>query len=275
MKYLVIETHLSYAIVLNSQGDFLKVANFNYEEGQTVDEVLIMNEPEKKKTILSFNSFMPLMAAAASFLIIALATWQMLFVSVGAIGIDINPSVVMEVNRLDRVSSLRGLNEDGLRLVEGVSFWGKPYDELSGTLTEKAMELDMLSEGSQVRVHLLKGSDGWSHEAFNKISQRITETITIEIDILRDDEIAPIEIPITPQPTEPTIQEIIPVPDVIKPPEPTPAPAPQAPLDDSDYDDYTDYDEPRDYDDTYEMDEDDSDYDDYDDDSSYDSSDYD
>ena len=35
MKYLVMECGLSYAVVLDQEGRFLKVANLNYQIGQT------------------------------------------------------------------------------------------------------------------------------------------------------------------------------------------------------------------------------------------------
>ena len=53
MKYMVMECHLSYAVVLDEEGRFLKVANRHYEVGQTVSEVVEMvlpqSKPQKKK----------------------------------------------------------------------------------------------------------------------------------------------------------------------------------------------------------------------------------
>ena len=42
MKYMVMECHLSYAVVLDENGSFLKVANMRYEVGQTVENVVEM-----------------------------------------------------------------------------------------------------------------------------------------------------------------------------------------------------------------------------------------
>ena len=47
MKYMVMECHLSYAVVLDENGSFLKVANMRYEVGQTVENVVEM--PPKSK----------------------------------------------------------------------------------------------------------------------------------------------------------------------------------------------------------------------------------
>ena len=40
MRYLVMECGFSYAVVLDQQGRFLKVANLGYAVGQTVDSVI-------------------------------------------------------------------------------------------------------------------------------------------------------------------------------------------------------------------------------------------
>ena len=40
MKYLVMECHPGYAVVLDDEGRFWKVANMGYEVGETVDDVI-------------------------------------------------------------------------------------------------------------------------------------------------------------------------------------------------------------------------------------------
>ena len=40
MKYLVMETHPAYAVVLYERGRFLKTANLHYQVGQTVQDVV-------------------------------------------------------------------------------------------------------------------------------------------------------------------------------------------------------------------------------------------
>ena len=49
MRYLVMECRPSYAVVVDEDGRFLKVANRHYEVGQTVTEVLPMQVPPQKK----------------------------------------------------------------------------------------------------------------------------------------------------------------------------------------------------------------------------------
>lgn len=49
MSYLVMECHPGYVILLDEEGRFLKAANFQYEVGQTVYELVVMKEPPEKQ----------------------------------------------------------------------------------------------------------------------------------------------------------------------------------------------------------------------------------
>ena len=49
MKYLVVECGLSYAVVLDEEGRFLKVANLHYQVGQTVTDVIEMRLPDASR----------------------------------------------------------------------------------------------------------------------------------------------------------------------------------------------------------------------------------
>ena len=57
MKYMVMECHPGYAVVLDEDGHFLKVANLRYEPGQMVTDVIEMQAPQdrqkkKKRTFM-------------------------------------------------------------------------------------------------------------------------------------------------------------------------------------------------------------------------------
>lgn len=49
------------------------------------------------------------------------------FTPAARIEMDVNPSIEMQVNRLDRVIQVRGLNEDGRELAKNVSLLNLPY----------------------------------------------------------------------------------------------------------------------------------------------------
>ena len=53
MTYMVMETHFSYAVVLDEGGNFLRVANMGYEIGDRIKSVFPMEEEEEKGEALS------------------------------------------------------------------------------------------------------------------------------------------------------------------------------------------------------------------------------
>ena len=55
MRYLVMECHPGYAVVLDGEGRFLKVANLHYTVGQTVTEVVMLAaaEPAARRRALT------------------------------------------------------------------------------------------------------------------------------------------------------------------------------------------------------------------------------
>ena len=53
MEYLVMECGLSYAVVMDAEGRFLKVPNLGYTVGQRLDEVLLLPESPAVKMSLS------------------------------------------------------------------------------------------------------------------------------------------------------------------------------------------------------------------------------
>ena len=45
MKYLVMECHPGYVVLLDEEGRFVKAANFSYEVGQRIDDPILMERP--------------------------------------------------------------------------------------------------------------------------------------------------------------------------------------------------------------------------------------
>ena len=73
----------------------------------------------------------------------------------------INPEVSMEVNRLDRVVSLEGENEDGEALVEGFGYYGRTVDEVSDDLADRAEEQGYLEDGGTIELSVESDDEEW------------------------------------------------------------------------------------------------------------------
>ena len=108
------ECHLAYAIVLDQKGRFKKVANLHYEVGQKVSQVVEFAAVRYK----SSRKISALFSNIISTLISAICFWQFLFVPVGAVTMQINPTIKAKINRLNYIISIEGLNEDGKALLD-------------------------------------------------------------------------------------------------------------------------------------------------------------
>ena len=49
MKYLVMEIHPAYAVVLDTKGKFIKAANMHYTVGQELEEIMELKLPQNPK----------------------------------------------------------------------------------------------------------------------------------------------------------------------------------------------------------------------------------
>ena len=69
MKYLVMEVHPAYAIVLDEAGRFCKAANLHYQVGDTVQTIVELRQPRAAAPIL-WKPLAGLAAAAAWFCLV-------------------------------------------------------------------------------------------------------------------------------------------------------------------------------------------------------------
>lgn len=167
MKYLVMECTLGYAVVLDSEGRFLRVPNLGYEVGQELNYVEDFAESDRKKTLYSIN-FKRWVAVAACFCILVLgaALWR---VPAGTVRIKINPDIKMTVNRFDRVVKIEGLNDDGKKLIEDYNGYGKTAKQVSDALADKAFKMGYLKTGGHIAVAADSKRDAWKMAMEEKI----------------------------------------------------------------------------------------------------------
>lgn len=249
MTYLVLETHRAYAVVLDSEGRFLKVANLGYAVGQELEEVMAIEEKRALPFSLS-PRFVQGLAAAAVMVFMVLGSWQVLLSPQGSVEMQINPDIMATVNRLDRVIRLEGLNPDGVTLIEDYQARMQPVDRVARDLAVKALQEGYLTDGGQINLIIDGQQDAWVAETGTRLSQELEAQFEgrVRIVILVPGETPPpapepIVIPVEPEPA-PT-----PSPAPVSTPTPaqvTPAPAPApAPTydDDDDDDDWDDADD--------------------------------
>lgn len=187
MKYIVMECHLSYAVVLDEEGRFLKVANRHYEVGQTVTEVIEMqvsqSVPVKKKTKKWRYS---IAAMAACLMLVVTSVFQMVQMPCASIYMTINPEVRIDVNRSDVVVGLDGINADGMDLIEGYDYKKKDLDLVMDELVDLAIDIGYLHEGGKITLSL-DANEKWivnhGDHLNDHLSEHLAEKITVTIDV--------------------------------------------------------------------------------------------
>lgn len=189
MKYMVMECHTGYAVLLDEEGRFWKAADLHYEVGQTVENPLLMKQPQPsgRRRITRLVSSTVAAAAACLFLFFVFGYYQNYLRIYSSIYLSINPEVQMDLNRYGNVVRLTGTNEDGARLLEGYNGRGKDKLTVADELIDRAIEMGFLSEGGQVSFFIDSPEDALFQEYGTELRTEINEhldgriTITIEI----------------------------------------------------------------------------------------------
>ena len=109
MRAIIVDIRKNTAAMLSDDGSIIKVRNRNYSIGQEVDAGMTTKIMSIKATIA--------IAAASLLFSIGLGT-SSYYLPTKYVSMDINPSVEYSVNMFNRVIDAKGVNEDGIRLLE-------------------------------------------------------------------------------------------------------------------------------------------------------------
>ncbi|MDO4543593.1 MAG: hypothetical protein Q4C01_03480, partial [Clostridia bacterium] len=191
MKYLVMECHAGYAVVLDEGGRFLKVANLRYEVGQTVTDVVEMQPPAAAPEKKRLKPLIYSLSAVAACLLLLIATVfrpnQRVYASVY---LSINPQVRIDVNRDDEVVDLSGMNEDGEVLIAGYAYKDKELDLVMEQLVDRAIDLGYLHSGGQITLTLDAEDEEWvvahSDSLFNSLTASMNGKMSVTIRVQSD-----------------------------------------------------------------------------------------
>ena len=95
----------------------------------------------------------PLAATLACLLLmLGVGFWQLWRTPVSYISIDINPSIELALNRLDRVVAVTAYNEDGAAVAQGLSLENRPYQQAMDALLADEVLQSYLGEGARLYV---------------------------------------------------------------------------------------------------------------------------
>lgn len=188
MKYMVMECHPGYAVVLDENGQFSKVANMRYEVGQTVTDVVPVQisppqaAPAKKRNV---RWLYPLVAAAACLVLVF--TFFLPGQPYASVYMTINPEVRIDVDKNDVVVGLEGVNADGVTLIDGYDYKKKNLDLVVDELVDRAIEMGFLFDGGKVTLTLDAEDNEWVVSHTDSLGTHLNEhledkiTVTVEV----------------------------------------------------------------------------------------------
>ena len=83
----------------------------------------------------------------------------MWFVPVTVVSIDVNPSLELRVNRLDRVLDAKAFNDDGTEILDSISVTGKNYEQAIGTVLTDSEFSEYLNSDSLLTFTVASEND--------------------------------------------------------------------------------------------------------------------
>lgn len=160
MKYLVMERHESYVIVLDEQGRFYKAANMDYSPGQTLTKVVPMEDIKVKKRkragfFALFAAVIILTATAIGLLWLSNSANEAnggAAVSDGSLvfRLYMGGEVALTCGADNKVLKAEGTDENGKNLVSQADLTGKDLNEAAAQLLDASYFLGLIDEDGEV-----------------------------------------------------------------------------------------------------------------------------
>lgn len=122
------------------------------------------------RNILQLRQHRTRIAGCLASLVLVLGSTGLWFLPAASISMDVNPSIELKVNALDKVISLEGRNSDGIELVKDINVTGMYYDDaMQRILLSNGME-PYLADGSQITITVAGGgSDTHAQQILSRV----------------------------------------------------------------------------------------------------------
>lgn len=192
MRYIVMECHPSYAVLLDSDGRFVKACNMNYEIGQSVYEPVLIGDTEnfadkiiraeKRKRVIKYA-----LAAACILAFLCFNVFRFFITPYTEIYISINPEIKIEMNRIGKVISVEGMNADGEAVLTGLVCDTTEPAAVCRAVIEKAYSDGYLSESKKVVLYIDSDDNSFrsiGEELNNELSYLSADEYGLTVEIL-------------------------------------------------------------------------------------------
>ena len=157
MKYMVMEVHPAYAVLMDEEARFVRAANLHYEVGQNVESPVLLDtqaDPKHagirmtvRRCIAAAACVLVLIGAGAAYYRSDVATYSTIVVSAAA-------DIRMNVNSRGMVVSLSSCNAYGDELLADYDGKGKDKRTVASELIARAVEKGYLNAGDTVHFYV-------------------------------------------------------------------------------------------------------------------------
>ncbi len=165
MKYLVMECHEAYAILMDEESRFFHAANLHYTVGQTVTSPILMQsetaaeeEPEVRGASARIRRIVMRVSAAAACLLLAAGAgyfhYAQHYKPESVIVLNTDADIKMYLNKEGKVVKLKSENEAGDALLESYDGLRKSKVTVAHELLAKQIANGSISDGDTVDLYI-------------------------------------------------------------------------------------------------------------------------
>lgn len=116
------------------------------EEKLKQNTCAFLQEKVYQKRKAPYKRFSAVLASIIIFFIAGLTSYNFYFTETAFVDIDVNPSIELTLNRLDRVIGVYAYNDDGRQLLDAVNIKHKSYKEALKMLIDKMAEFGYIND---------------------------------------------------------------------------------------------------------------------------------
>lgn len=150
MKYLVMECHEDYVVLLDEEAGFIKAKNTGLTVGETIEHPVLLKSTASRRSIIMKVTYGLAAAAACLAVVFGINHYHEYMTPYSNIRLSINPDVEMTLNHHGQVLSVEGLNEDGKILVEDYEPERQDKIIIADELIDRAIDMGYLSDDAVI-----------------------------------------------------------------------------------------------------------------------------
>ena len=204
MKYIVMECHGGYAVLMDEAARFVKAANVHYKVGQTVTDPILMEKVTEKTPSRNITVIRRFAAAAASLAVFAGMGYGYYYQNVkphSSVIICAASDICLSLNTKGHVISVTTDDPAGEAIIKEYDYKGKDKMKVAGDILEIDKSKGLISSGDSVRMYV-NADDPLDSDTYKSELEDGMKGLDLNISVL---EIG--QHPAPPDPVPPPIQD--------------------------------------------------------------------